>query len=196
MLRILAATGGECVPVNPTVAGSLLQLPTKVDATYCYQRKSLTRDSHPHLFLAGDRIGSRVAASGGIKTQWKGGHDVSGHTFILVLSALYLLEELAPFIPHLLPALSDFYPKSIWWPSNPFRAPGPSPVSTGSSKQKAVTWNSTELASLLSAIAILALVGLWLLMLTMTQIYYHTAFEKMTGLLFGLGAWLLLPKES
>ncbi len=195
MIRILTATGGRCVPVNPTSSNSLFRLPETVDSLFCYRRQRITHTSHPELFVAGDRIASRVAASGGVQTRFQGGHDVSGHTFILVLSSLYLLEELAPFLPHLLPALASYFPRQVWWPTNPFRSVGPAPVSTGSARPRPTAESSAQTASFFTAIAILALVGLWLFMLLMTQVYFHTTAEKITGLLFGLGAWLLLPKE-
>ncbi|KDN53492.1 hypothetical protein K437DRAFT_265562 [Tilletiaria anomala UBC 951] len=194
MLRVLIATGGECVPVNTAPTTSLFSLPAKVDTVYCYRRKSLTRSSHPHLFPAGDAFASRVASHGGVKVQWKGGHDVSGHTFILTLSILYLLEELSPFVPYLVPALADFYPKSVWWPTNPFRGPAPAAVSTGHSKG-AKKPTPMQALSLAAALSVLALIGLWSFMLLTTQVYFHTTFEKATGFLTALAAWLLLPKE-
>lgn len=116
----------------------------------------------------------------------------SGHTFILSLSILYLLEELSPFVPYLLPVLADFYPRSVWWPSNPFASIGAAAVSTGSSASTPLPRNRVNL---LAAISLLALVGLWSFMLLTTQIYFHTAYEKITGLITALGAWLLLPKQ-
>lgn len=41
---------------------------------------------------------------------------------------------------------------------------------------------------------IASLVLVWGWMLLMTAVYFHTPTEKITGLLVGLGAWLLLPK--
>lgn len=76
MLRVLEATGGKCVPENLATTNNLLSLPEQVETWHCYQRRPITRTSHPHLFPAGDMFASRVAASGGIKTQWRGGHDI------------------------------------------------------------------------------------------------------------------------
>lgn len=116
----------------------------------------------------------------------RGGHDISGHTYILVLSIVYLLEDLTPFLPHLVPlALHPYLLKVIptrnWSSRDPFRA------SDFISAQKATI-------NVVVASSILALVGLWVLSLLNTALFFHTPQEKASGLIAGLLASFLLPK--
>jgi len=50
--------------------------------------------------------------------------------------------------------------------------------------------------SMLVIFSILGLIGIWSWMLLMTAIFFHTPFEKITGLAVGILAWWLLPKEA
>lgn len=190
---------------------------------------------------------------------------MSGHTFLLVLSILWLLEEVTPFLPYLLAPLEELYPAKTWWPANPFvafsyaasalglaapRTPPPSDptfaapqpqIQISSPDLGAITIGSSpslqtadgfdspaaqahvgvgagvgtgtgtgvagagggpppELVPVLFSPAVhsvavalvLALVGIWMWMLLMTQIFFHTAREKLSGLAFGIGAWLIV----
>lgn len=185
MERIRYHTGAVCQPSTSALGG--ITLPGSVDAEFCYAKKPLNANTHPHLFKTGHLI---VAAENGgsLKAHWKGGHDISGHTYILVLSTLYLLEELTPFIPHLLPSSLQVYiqhliPRHFWSSHNPFIA------SSHQTKQKASI-------NLIVAISILALVGAWSTSILFTALFFHTAQEKISGLIFGLAVTLLLPKTG
>ncbi|KAL8291932.1 hypothetical protein RQP46_002190 [Phenoliferia psychrophenolica] len=91
---------------------------------------------------------------------WKGGHDVSGHTFMMVHAILLLVEVVGP-------SLAASLPK---------------PLRTESSRETTapVRWATR---------AAMALVGLWWWMLLMTSLYFHTPAEKASGFAFAVGAW-------
>ncbi|SNX86423.1 related to SCS3 - protein required for inositol prototrophy [Melanopsichium pennsylvanicum] len=164
--RILTYTGAVCVPNT--------ELQSPIDELYCRTRTPLSSSSHPALFSAS-------SSSKTIRPMWRGGHDISGHTFIMVLSSLLLLEDIAPYLAQLLGrgSLRKFLFQGQQY-SNAF-VPG------------RVLWTMKAKAAVA---ATLALVGLWSWMLWNTAIYFHTPQEKVSGLIVGLFAWLLLPKGN
>jgi hypothetical protein len=185
MDRIRHYTGAVCLPNSSSLGG--ISLPGGVDAQFCYARKPLTPESHPHLFQTGHQI--LASESGGkLKARWRGGHDISGHTYILVLSSMYLLEEMTPYIPHLLPYflqtfVQNFIPRKYWSSSSPY---------TASSTQDL---QRTRI-NLAVSLSILSLVGVWCISLFFTALFFHTPQEKLSGLVVGLAASLLLPKQG
>ena len=93
--------------------------------------------------------GAGCRAAGGM---WTGGHDISGHVFLLILGSAMLVLEAAPYLRH----------------------------------------------QHLGVKAALGTAGLSLWMLLMTAVYFHTWFEKLTGLLVAfatLGVVYVLPQE-
>lgn len=185
MDRIRHYTGAECLPSTSSLGG--ITLPGSVDAQFCYAKRPLTPSSHPSLFKTGHHV---VAAENGgsLKATWRGGHDISGHTYILILSSLYLLEELTPYLPYLLPSslqvhIQHLIPRQFWAPVNPFKA------SSIQSQQKATI-------NLAVTLSILALITAWCTSLFFTALYFHTPQEKISGLLVGLAASLLLPRKG
>lgn len=161
--RILTATGAVCVP-----GGDPNQSP--VEDLYCRTRTPLSSASHPALFA------SNSATRKSIRAMWKGGHDISGHTFIMVLSSLLLLEDVAPYLAVLLrgSALAGLFGKQ------------PTRGNAGS-----VRWTRSAYVAVGASVG---LVALWSWMLLNTAIYFHTPQEKVSGLVVGLLAWLALPK--
>ncbi|EST09114.1 Fat storage-inducing transmembrane protein [Kalmanozyma brasiliensis GHG001] len=154
--RILTATGAVCVPTG-TGGG-------KVEEMYCRTRTPLASD-HPALHSSG-------LTAKNVRAMWKGGHDISGHTFIMVLSSLLLLEDVAPYLAALL---------------------GRSLFGKSTAQASRTRWTGTAYA----AVGVtLGLVGLWSWMLLNTAIYFHTPQEKVSGLVVGLAAWLVLPKGN
>lgn len=95
---------------------------------------------------------------------WVGGHDLSGHAFLLSMSSLFLLSEIAP-------TLAQTYLSSSSQPSMSRR------IEQGSRNRR------------YAALAIVALISLWYWMLLMTSLYFHTPQEKFTGLLAGIVGW-------
>ncbi|KAJ1905988.1 hypothetical protein LPJ81_001612 [Coemansia sp. IMI 209127] len=99
---------------------------------------------------------SACRAAGG---RWVGGHDVSGHCFLLLHSALFLVEEvLVPLLT--LPA-----------------AVTSRPAAAAAALRRAV------------AACAAALICIWALMLFFTAKYFHGAGELLSGCLAGVGYW-------
>ncbi|EJD35661.1 hypothetical protein AURDEDRAFT_147396 [Auricularia subglabra TFB-10046 SS5] len=98
--RAAALSGAECVvqlPYTPTggdVGAHVLTVP----AEYCVQRRPITTAEHAHLFQQAIGVAS-------IPESWRGiprltrGHDVSGHVFLLSLSILTLVDDVATGAP-------------------------------------------------------------------------------------------------
>lgn len=95
---------------------------------------------------------------------WVGEHDLSGHAFLLSMSSLFLLSEIAP-------TLAQTYLSSSSQPSMSRR------IEQASKNRR------------YAALAIVALISLWYWMLLMTSLYFHTPQEKFTGLLAGVVGW-------
>lgn len=185
MTRIRHYSGAVCLPSTSSSGG--ITLPGTVDAQFCYAKRPLTPGTHPDLFSTGHSI---VAAENGgkLKAYWKGGHDISGHTYILILSSMYLLEELTPYLPHLLPSslqsyISNWIPRQHWSIISPF---------TQSSQ---VTAEQATI-NIIVVTSILFLLSGWSLSLLFTAIFFHTPSEKISGLVAALAASLLIPKKG
>lgn len=163
--RILTATGAVCVPGSNAGLG-------KVEEMYCRTRTPLSSTTHPALFAS-----SGTAKS--IRAAWRGGHDISGHTFIMVLSSLLLLEDIAPYLAALV--------------AN--SAVGRAVFGDAKVDQRARAVVGEQKAKLAVAASV-ALVGLWSWMLLNTAIYFHTPQEKVSGLIVALAAWMVLPKSN
>ncbi|KAL2753046.1 hypothetical protein ACRALDRAFT_2112456 [Sodiomyces alcalophilus JCM 7366] len=120
---------------------------------------------------------------------WEGGHDISGHVFMLVLSSGFLLSEVG----------------WVYWRHCGHRDDRSIVMHDGAVKGARVEADTTmertrrrgEEALALGGKVVAAVVGLNLWMLLMTAIYFHTWFEKTTGLLasaIALYAVYILPR--
>jgi len=115
--------------------------------------------------------------------QWKGGADISGHVFLLVLSSAFLILEL-----YTADALSP----------HPHVSPQAAAVvahdTTEEEKREFGGWESDKQAKirLWTRYFVWAVVGLDFWMLLMTAIWFHTWFEKLSGLLIsGFCIWVV-----
>ncbi|ODQ63945.1 hypothetical protein NADFUDRAFT_67312 [Nadsonia fulvescens var. elongata DSM 6958] len=90
---------------------------------------------------------------------WLGGHDPSGHTFLLIHSSLFLWYELSPFLDEFLTI---------------YRAGR----NDSKSRKSILVALPTHLK------LIIALLILWWWMFLMTCIYFHSFFEKISGLIW------------
>jgi hypothetical protein len=144
--RGFTLTGGQCELVREAEQG-------KVDMDYARQ------------FVTG----VPCKAVGG---KWNGGHDISGHVFLLVLGSMFLFEE----VLHVLKlvraeertiVMNDGAVKSAAVEAQP---------SSDAAAEDMGQWN-------LGVKAVLGVGGLSWWMLLMTATYFHTWFEKFTGLL-------------
>jgi hypothetical protein len=127
-------------------------------------------------------------ATGGI---WKGGHDISGHVFLLVLASAFLGLELLGMrgVEGTFSSESTSSKISISMSST---SPPKSPKKSSVSAEEIVSTSSSdkevgEGAPYHTYIAT-TIVALCFFMLMMTGIWFHTFFEKLSGLLISLGA--------
>lgn len=114
--------------------------------------------------------GLTCKAAGGV---WRGGYDISGHVFMLVLSSSFLLYELY---------IAD---RHSWHPSvSPQAAATVAHELTEEERVAVGGWESESMARirLWSRYFLYAVVLLDLWMLMMTAIFFHTWLEKLTGL--------------
>ncbi|ROT36193.1 hypothetical protein SODALDRAFT_300573 [Sodiomyces alkalinus F11] len=120
---------------------------------------------------------------------WKGGHDISGHVFMLVLSSGFLLSEVGWVYWRHRGRRDD---RSIVMHDRAVKGAG---VEADSTTER--TGGRPEDALALGGKAVAVVVGLNCWMLLMTAIYFHTWFEKVTGLVasaIALYAVYILPR--
>lgn len=105
--------------------------------------------------------------------KWKGGHDISGHVFLLVLGSMFLLEE----ILHVLLTSSGAKEERTIV------------VSDGAVKSAGIEAQADNTPSLgdhgqlnWGVKFVLGVAGLSIWMLLMTAAYFHTWFEKVSNL--------------
>lgn len=163
--RVHVASGGECL-VNSV----------NVNHELCRTRQRLTAQTHPAVYERLDPAFSEMHPTA--YAGWHGGIDVSGHTFVLTLSILYLTELIVPYVPN--GVASSLIPSALR-SQRPVLQVGP--------------WWS-QLANRLVLCGILGLVILWTIMLCMTSMYFHTVLEKVVGFMCALAVWVWMPKEE
>ncbi|UNI13866.1 ATP adenylyltransferase [Purpureocillium takamizusanense] len=123
-------------------------------------------------------------AAGG---RWRGGHDISGHVFLLVLGTVFLLQEVGwPVLrwsgrarEERCVVMGDGALKSAGVEAE--EAPG---GGRGGGEEEDDQTLMQQLGAGGKTAAAVAGLNLW--MLLMTAIYFHTWFEKLTGLLTAL----------
>lgn len=120
--------------------------------------------------IAKQTSGVACKAAGG---RWRGGYDISGHVFMLVLSSAFLLYELH---------ISD---RDSSHPSVSPQAAAALAHDMTEEERKAVGGWETEIQAKIriwSRYFVYAVVGLDFWMLMMTAIWFHTWLEKLAGL--------------
>ncbi|GAA5874431.1 hypothetical protein JCM16303_005852 [Sporobolomyces ruberrimus] len=134
--RILRTSGAICVP---STLSSTSTSPSAADGAIC---------------------------TGATGEYWRGGHDVSGHSFMMIHCSMFLFELVHPLLPSLLPA----YFASTSTRTQPRKLP---------------------LAVQISAWTSIAVMGLCWWMLLMTSLFFHSPQEKLSGVAFGLLGWFV-----
>jgi Inositol phospholipid synthesis and fat-storage-inducing TM len=138
--RVLVLTGAECVPADGVTHGD-----------------STLAALHPDL------CSTKAFAQGQqIRPYWRGGHDISGHVFLLVHAILFLASHFYDTFRHLV------------------FSPSPRPGETRLAALERWT-----------GYAALALMWLWWWMVLMTSLFFHRSEEKLSGFLFGIFSWML-----
>ncbi|KAI9248493.1 Fat storage-inducing transmembrane protein [Phascolomyces articulosus] len=93
---------------------------------------------------------------------WNGGHDVSGHCVLLILSSLFLWEEAVAWAFYSIPAVQ---------------------------RLRANTSNRNAWYSVLTVFGLLVF---WWWMLVVTSVYFHGHFELLSGCFFGVLGWAIV----
>lgn len=130
------------------------------------------------------KIEEGVAGAGDIATaaackatggSWSGGHDISGHVFMLVLGSVFLLEEVGWVVARW-KGRRELEERSVIMVDGAVKGAGVEAVMDGQAGSGALD------AVGFGGRVVLGVVGLSLWMVLMTAIYFHTWFEKLTGL--------------
>jgi len=161
--RFVALTGGQCVVVLPPSPDAMSSIAT-VPVEFCQLGQPVSPITHPALFASG-LLASRLSDTHSLDPKWHAipklysGHDISGHIFLLTMSIFFLAEQIAISLPVVYPSL-DPVPGTV--------------QQRGSELHKIVVKAS------------MALLAIWFLMSLTTAVYFHTAFEKISGFVVGL----------
>ncbi|KAK0622543.1 inositol phospholipid synthesis and fat-storage-inducing TM-domain-containing protein [Immersiella caudata] len=133
------------------------------------------------------------AACKSVGGRWAGGHDISGHVFLLVLGSFFLVQEVGWVAARGARYVRE--ERSVVMGDGAVKGAG---VEREERREKLERIEVTVLETLGKggsfAAAVIGLCG-W--MLLMTAIYFHTWFEKLTGLLValaGLYITYILPR--
>lgn len=171
MDRAFVMTGGTCEVLRETQAGGLKDVDLDMGRTKQFATSMACK------------------AVGG---TWKGGHDISGHVFMLVLGSMFLSMEVLHVVM-----------RSMKWEERivvrnggnvKMAVDGESPSSTPPTRSGEGA--TKEIWSLWAKVA-LGVSGLSVWMLLMTAAYFHTWFEKFNGLIFafmGIFSVYFLPR--
>jgi Inositol phospholipid synthesis and fat-storage-inducing TM len=136
-------TGGQCELVEEAEAGNVIMDDTRQFVT-----------------------GIACKAVGG---KWRGGHDISGHVFLLVLGSMFLFEEALHVVLKSARAKEE---RTIFMADGAVKsAEVEAQPDTGVMAETPGQWT-------LGAKVVLGVAGLMLYMLLMTAAYFHTWFEK------------------
>ncbi|KAI1115121.1 inositol phospholipid synthesis and fat-storage-inducing TM-domain-containing protein [Nemania sp. NC0429] len=125
--------------------------------------------------------------------RWSGGHDISGHVFLLVLGSCFLVQEVFWVVLRAGSSKITGYfadDRTVVMGDGAVKGAG-----VESDRAAAAAAHERDLG--VGGKFALGVVGLSLWMLLMTAVYFHTWFEKLTGLLvasMGLYAVYVLPR--
>ena len=135
----------------------LLPLPT----SFCASKLALTPSTYPSLFevLKATMNSNLLSRTRMPQPRWHKGFDISGHAFLLTMAALLLVREVAPSWRSMLRTT---------------RTPHASGRSASIGRGGPVHSAAVLLAT--------GLLGLWLVMLGTTAVYFHNPSEKLSGL--------------
>jgi hypothetical protein len=88
---------GNAELVKQTGGGGGLAFIT-VPSRFCTYRTPITPQTFPSLFTDIEGGSSLSEKWQHLKPHWSGGHDISGHVFLLTMSALLMLDQVLPTI--------------------------------------------------------------------------------------------------
>lgn len=99
--------------------------------------------------------------------KWRGGHDISGHVFLLVLGSMFLFEEVLHVVYR---SARNKQERTVYMMDGAVKS---AEVEAQSGPDGQGQWT-------LGSKVVLAVGGLSLYMLLMTAAYFHTWFEKVS----------------
>lgn len=154
MDRIFVLTGGKCTNIQSSHLGKFK------DQTIFSKIENSISNYETNL------INSYTCR--GVRGEWTGGHDPSGHVFLMIHSSIYMFFEIAPYWSswHQLVANIRSLITQLKQSANPLNT-------------------ITKLVTQNPHMVVIPLIGLWWFMLLMTNLYFHSIGEKLVGLLFG-----------
>ena len=167
---ILLATGAQCIPSTLTPGGTTATVGGSAGTGGVLGMSPAVE------------VDMGICRSADGKSYWQGGHDVSGHTFLLVHASLLLLTTIAPTLPYLFPSVRDYF--------YPPLAPSPSASSTAT-PVKISTPATLSPAHRYATYFVLAIIGMWWFMLLQTALNFHHWSEKATGFAFAVVGWIV-----
>ena len=130
--RVIVASGGQCVISLPS--GDPIVVPND----FCYKKITIAPETNPTLFTTTFTL----PPGWGAVPRLRKGHDVSGHVFLLTMSALFLFDQLRPSF-----RIAQWSPLHRW-----------------------------------AIITNIVIIGICLFSIGTTAVYFHSPFEKITGL--------------
>ena len=193
--RLLVLSGAQCVPSSMSsthAAGSAASPETAqtanepnhaiLDHTHCLSRSPMARASDD-ISSNSELAKGASSASGSKHSQhnrayWKGGHDISGHSFLLTHSSLFLMTEIAP-------TLSVLLETATGQPSGAQTRQGRLTPTMSAARSRI----ESTLGRRYAALGVTVLVSIWWWMLLMTSLYFHTPQEKVSGFAAGVLGW-------
>jgi len=124
------------------------------------------------------------AACKAIGGTWKGGHDISGHVFILILGSAMLWLEILPAVLRVAGLREE---RAVLGPDGAVRSAAAETEEVD--RRGKSNMEVPEMGDLGIGVKVaLAVAGLSWWMLLMTAAYFHTWFEKFTGLAVAMAA--------
>ncbi|GAA5862949.1 hypothetical protein JCM8547_003630 [Rhodosporidiobolus lusitaniae] len=171
--RILRASGATCVP------SAVSSAPLSEVAAGGSKGLHVDGPNEPG-------VAETLVCTGAKGEYWRGGHDVSGHAFMMVHAALFLFEIVYPLLPSLFPFLFRPAPLPRNDPHKDDDVDVAAIVENARHPQKTERLHPAVALAGYSACAILVLCW-W--MLLMTSLFFHSPAEKLTGVAFGLLGW-------
>ncbi|KAF4976747.1 hypothetical protein FZEAL_6626 [Fusarium zealandicum] len=141
--------------------------------------------AHREIEMGDSGLGEMVTAvackaSGG---RWKGGHDISGHVFLLTLGTVFLMQEVGWAVLRWSGKQNE--ERCVVMTDGALK-------SANVEAETSVGEGSEQPALGLGGKFAVGVMGLSAWMLLMTAIYFHTWFEKLTGLLTAFAAFYIV----
>ncbi|KAK8064691.1 hypothetical protein PG994_007329 [Apiospora phragmitis] len=189
-LRWAAVTGWWFLVTQWCFGPALIDRGFRLTGGQCAVAESNVVQGDKH---AGARDFATAVACKAAGGRWSGGHDISGHVFLLVLGSWFLLQEVGWVAVRVGALTGRRDERTVVMGDGAVKGAG---VVAEKSEGQEDTTDAHRTLGLGGRFA-LVVVGLCLWMLLMTAIYFHTWFEKFTGLMtafVGIYPVYILPR--